>query len=395
MKMTQKFIRTRNTWAAYLLLAFYAYFLNIPGPITPFLRDEFELSYTASSLHFSAFAAGILVVGLLGQVVIQRIGRWLALVVGAFGLSLGALLLVLGRSPAMTIGGIFLMGCVGSLILAVVPAALSDEHGELRSVALSEANLLASLIAAAAPLLVGWFARLVIGWRLALVLAILPTLLIGVLLFRLGRVPQMQAGNLRSGGRLPFRFWFYWVTLILAVSIEFCMIYWSADYLVKTFQLSTAAAAQAISLFLGGMILGRALTSRLLRCFSARQIIFASILLGMSGFLLYWNTASVLPGLIGLALTGLGIASLYPLILSLAIGASGGNESRAGARATLASGVAILCLPLLLGRLADVAGLKPAFAVVAALFIVILLMMLIARRVDRAVPAADRQSETA
>ena len=76
--MAQRFLRNRNTWIAYILLALYGYFLNILGPITPFLHDELHLSFTISSLHFSMFAAGILVVGLWGYLVIRRTGRWLA-----------------------------------------------------------------------------------------------------------------------------------------------------------------------------------------------------------------------------------------------------------------------------------------------------------------------------
>ncbi|MCK7485401.1 MAG: hypothetical protein MZU97_07455 [Bacillus subtilis] len=35
------------------------------------------------------------------------------------------------------------MGLVGSLIIAIVPAALSDQHGGMKAVALSEANVIA------------------------------------------------------------------------------------------------------------------------------------------------------------------------------------------------------------------------------------------------------------
>ena len=93
-----------------------------------------------------------LVHGLSGQVVIRHIGRWYALWFGAFGLSLGALVLLAGRSPAVTIGAAFGMGLIGSLILVIVPSALSDRHGEQRAVALSEANVISSLVATAAPL---------------------------------------------------------------------------------------------------------------------------------------------------------------------------------------------------------------------------------------------------
>ena len=62
MNNTITFHRDRFTWLAYLLLALYGYFINILGPLTPFLKDELGLSYTVSSLHFTAFAAGMLLV---------------------------------------------------------------------------------------------------------------------------------------------------------------------------------------------------------------------------------------------------------------------------------------------------------------------------------------------
>src|SRR6185436_7318604 len=102
--MTQTYHRDRFTWLVYLLFAFYAYCLNLLGPITPFLKDELKLSYTVSSLHFTAFAVGILLIGLSGHWLIQRLGRWRSLWIGAFGMSLSALLLILGQSPFITIG---------------------------------------------------------------------------------------------------------------------------------------------------------------------------------------------------------------------------------------------------------------------------------------------------
>jgi MFS family permease len=172
------FYRDRSTWLAYILLAFYGYFLNILGPIIPFLKDELRLSYTISSLHFTAFAVGILFVGLSGQTLIQRIGRWNSLWLGAFGISISAMVLLAGKMPVVTIGASFCMGLIGSLILVIVPSFLSDQYGEQLAVALSEANVTASLVSAAAPLMVGWSAHLSGGWRLALgIAALFPILM--------------------------------------------------------------------------------------------------------------------------------------------------------------------------------------------------------------------------
>jgi fucose permease len=374
----KQLIRNKITWIAYILLSIYAYFLNILGPITPFLHDELHLSYTVSSLHFSAFAIGILVVGLVGNMLIRRTGRQQALSIGAVGLGLGALLLSIGRSPIVTIGAAFFMGCIGSLILAVVPALLSDEHGELRPQAISEANVLSSLVSASAALLVGWFANLVIGWRMALILVALVSIGLGIRFFQPFRSSEHPVNSHQSRSSLPYAYWVYWMAIVLAVSIEFCMIFWSADYMEGELRMHRTNAVQMVSLFLGGMILGRLISSWILRYIEAYKVVLVSVLFGLLSFLLLWRTGNVLVGMIGLALTGFFVASLYPLLLSIAIGAAQGNTVQAGARATLASGTAILVLPLVLGRLADSIGLRDAFAVVAFLFVSLIFILSVA-----------------
>ena len=374
--MHHAFHRDGFTWLSYSLLAFYAYFLNVLGPITPFLKEELRLSYTISCFHFTAFAVGILLIVLGGLWLIQRMGRWRSLWIGAFGMSLSAFLLVAGRSPILTIGACFLMGLIGSLILAIVPAALAEGHGELRAVALSEANMLSSLIASAAPLMVGWFARLTGNWRLALAtVAFTPILLFLILRRETSSANTSTVENVKAPNRsLPTLFWIYWIAIVLAVSVEFCMIFWSADYFEKVLGMLKANAAQVVSVFLAAMIVGRLMGSRLVQRFATRGVVMASILMASIGFLIFWRTQNVLIGLIGLFLTGLGVANLYPLILSLTIGAANGNTIQASARATLASGTAILLLPLVLGRLADAVGIRLAYGVVLVLLISVFLI---------------------
>ncbi|HEX5807497.1 MAG TPA: MFS transporter, partial [Anaerolineales bacterium] len=181
---------------------------------------------------------------------------------------------------------------------------------------------------------------------------------------------------------LPLLFWVYWVALMLGVAVEFCMVFWSADFLENVLNMGKANAAQAVSLFLAAMIIGRMLGSRLVGRFSARAVVTISILIAGVGFLLFWQTGNVLLGLSGLFLTGLGVANFYPLLLSQAIGAAEGNTVQAGARATLASGTAILALPLVLGRLADAVGIHSAYGVVALLLLSVFLISQIAVRIS-------------
>ena len=381
--MQRTFRRDRFTWLAYLSLAVYGYFLNVLGPITPFLKDELHLSYTVSSFHFTAFAIGILLIGVGGHFLIQSIGKQRSLRLGLFGMSLSALILLIGKTPIITIGASFLMGLIGSLILAIVPAALSDQHGEMKAVALSEANVLASLFATAAPLLVGWFAQSVGSWRWALgIMAGIPILML--ISLGMNSSPATTSSGVESpktSRPLPALFWIYWVAIVLAVSVEFCMVFWSADYLEQVLGLIKADAARAVSLFLAAMIVGRIFGSRLVQYFSARAVVIVSIIIAAFGFLLFWSAESSFLGLSGLFITGLGVANLYPLILSLAISAAAGNTVQAGARATLASGTAILALPLILGGFADAVGIRLAYVVVLLLLVSVFLINQIAGRI--------------
>lgn len=377
--MKSVFQRDKFTWLAYAMLAFYSYYLNILGPMTPFLKAELKLSYTVSSLHFTAFALGMLIIGLVGHLVTAWIGRGRSFWVGALGLSLGALLLISGKNPVMTIGAAFLMGLVGSLILIIVSSGLSEKHGELRAIAFSEANVIASVVSTAAPLLIGWLAQTAAGWRLALGLA--ACLPLGLWL-GFGKVTPPTLANPEQAAQPPpplsLKFWVYWLALVLAVAIEFCLISWSADFLENILGMVKAEAAQAVSLFLAAMILGRILSSRLVQTITAHKLVVSAILLASLGFLIFWTAGSASQGLIGLFLTGLGVASLYPLILSMAMGAAENNPVQASARTALASGLAILALPLILGRLADALGIWKAYGVVVILLVGAFLVILFA-----------------
>ena len=384
--MANPFIRTRFTWLAYFLLAFFGFLLNILGPITPFLKDELGLSYTVSSLHFTAFAVGILMVGFGGHIVIQRLGRWLSLWVGTFGMSLSVGLLLIGRTPVITIGACFLMGLVGSLILTIVPSALSDLHGEQLAIAYAEANVISSVIATAAPLLVGFTAGVILigGWRLALGIAAFTPILMWFG-FRKVKPPLAMAASQDPAARkqlLPVLFWVYWVGIVLAVAVEFCMLSWSADYLENSLGMIKAQAAQSVSFFLMGMIVGRLSGSRLVQRFSSSRLVLLSIGVASAGFFIFWMGKTVIIGISGLFITGLGVASLYPLLVSLAIRAAGSQTVLASARTTLASGTAVLTLPLVLGRLADSVGIHQAYGVVVVLLICVFLIILFASRID-------------
>lgn len=359
------FRRDALTWLAYGMLGFYNYLLSGLGPLMPSLREELGLSYTVASFHFSAFAIGMILAGVLGDRVVARWGRTATFWVGTIGLAGGALALTIFRQPVLTVGSVLLMGSVGSLVLVLIPAILADRHGARRTLAIVEANILSAATGALAGVLIGLGERTAAGWRGAIFLSLLMPLL---LFLRFGRVPLPEAAGpaaavQKQEARLPAAYWAYWVTIVLAVGVEFSLIFWGADFLVAA-GLSASAAATTVSLFLWGMVAGRIAGRQIAQRMATERLLPGAFALATIGFLIYWLAPVAAVAVIGLFVAGFGVANLFPLTSALALGAAPGMTNEAGARFSLASGTAILAAPLLLGALADKAGIWLAYAVV-------------------------------
>ncbi len=378
---TPTFSRNRAAWQMYLGAAYFNYFFNALGPAMPFIRAERDMSYTLGSLHFSAFAVGLLGGGVVGDRVASRLGAGRAFWLGAFGMGVGVLLLTLASGALSSIGSAFVMGLLGSLILAILPAILDAAFGEGRTVPLTKANIAAIVTGFMAPLLIGFAERNGLGWRVPFLLAaacVLPMFAVyrGALK---GLLPP-EGGHAAKGRRLPLVYWAYWALLVCSVSIESCSIYWSADYMETHVGLPRDIAAGSVSLFLGAMLIGRVVGVRLLAHFTPLRLLFASLLVAGAGFLLYWLAPAAWLNVLGLFVTGLGVANLFPLTTAQAIAVAPGQSETASARFALASGSAVLLLPLLLGWSADLLGIRLAYGIVGLLVIAGLLLHSLAAR---------------
>jgi fucose permease len=376
------FVRDRFTWLAYLMLAYFAYLQAALGPLMPFLRAELNLNYTLAGLHFSAFALGMVLAGVTGDRFARRWGRWPVFWGGGAGMAAGALCLVLGRQVAITVAGAFIMGWLGAFLLVMIQAGLADRHAEARAVALTESNVGASISAGLAPVFVGLFQRLGFGWRGALVLAVLVLALIGARFLRL-TIPGARQGSTHSGPSirgLPLSFWAYWVVLVLCVSVEWCLVFWGADFLENTLGMSKVNAATTMSIFFLAMVLGRLAGSRLSRGMSSATLLLFALSISLAGFPVFWLARLAPLNIAGLFVAGFGVANLFPLTLSVAVGLDPQQSDMASARISLGAGLAILIAPLALGWTADQVDIQNAYGIVALLLVLAIAVAVLARR---------------
>jgi len=376
------FLRDRFTWLAYLMMVFYGFLQAAPGPMMPFLRDELNLSYTVGGFHFSAFALGMILAGLRGDTLSRQCGRPTVFWAGTIGMAAGALWLMLARQVAMTVAAFFLMGYLGTLLLVAIQAALSDRHGHRRAVALTEANVASSFGAMLVPLFVGLFQQTGLGWRIALLLPFTALLLI-VWRFRGVQIPesdesQEEVRNIRR--QLPAVYWAYWLVIILSVAIEWCLVFWGAEFLANVIGLPKTAAATAMSVFLLAIVAGRVAGSRLARHFAPGVLLLLALGLAMIGFWIFWQTRLMFANLAGLFIAGLGVANLFPITLSMCTTVASDQIDKASARISLGTGSAILLAPLFLGWLADQMRIENAFAIVAILILVAIIITVLANR---------------
>lgn len=387
------FVRNRFTWFAYLMLGYYAYLQAVISPAMPFLGEELTLSFTMRALHLSVFALGMMLAGWTADRIAARLSRRVTFWVGSFGIAVGAVGLATATTPALTIASAFVMGVLGSLLLVMIQASLADHHGGNRSSAIMESNTMASIAATLAPFLVSQFERLALGWRWALwggVAACAAAWFAGrniVIPEKEGaqRAVIQQAGQPNNPARskvpLPRLFWVYWMVALMGVAVEWCTIFWAADFLERIVGFSRPDAVGAVAIFFAATVIGRFVASRLTRTYRAERLLIGAAALTLVGFPLFWlGYGTPLIALIGLFVLGLGIANLFPLTLASTTTVGAANPDRASGRTSLAAGLAILVAPQVLGTVADQIGIYSAFGITGGLAILVLILTVIADR---------------
>ena len=377
LSVTQPFVRNRLTWLAYAMLAYIGFTQSMLGPLMPFLRTELSLSYTLGGFLPAAIAGGLILSGLISDWLARHWGRRVVFWGGALGLAASAVLLGLSHYFGLVFISVLGIGFSSSLTQVMIQALLSDQHGERRSIAFTEANVAASLSATLTPLVIGGLQSVEIGWRAISILIVFFLMLLAAAFHRQS-IPEsaVRTQAVEDRGRLPFSFWLYWIVLFLVVAVEMSMAVWGTDFLFSVAGLSRIDAALGFSAFPAAMLIGRIAGSRLTRRWSSLTLLLAALMVTLIGFPIFWLAHLAALNIIGLFITGLGIANLYPLTLSIAISLAAGQSNLASARVSLGVGTALLTAPLLMGWLADRLSLQSAYGIVIVLMVAACIIVL-------------------
>jgi MFS family permease len=363
--------RDRATWLLYIVLSAFSFLLNGLGAILVPLQKDLHVDRDQVAFYPTLFAVGLLIVGVAGGKVVEAIGRAWALRASIGAMVLGGLLLATpARVP--TLLGALTLGVGGALLIQLIPSFFTALHPHAPAAAVAEANGLASGVSVLAPLAVAGAITMGLGWRAGYLLAPLLALVLALgPVWRVHLPPARTPHDEAPEGRLrdllgP------WFEVVFAVSVEFCMVFWAASAVTEWHHASEGTAPAVAALYLVGMAVGRSLavpvTRRLPR---DRVLMLVCTAVAAAGFLIFWAAPVLALAGVGLAVTGLGVALLYPTTVSRTVAAWPHAPDRAAARGALASGMAIGGAPFVLARLADLVGLRAAYLIVPVLLAIL------------------------
>ncbi len=364
-------------------LALTGYLLYGFGYVVPLLRRDLVLSESMAGLHASAIAAGIILSGVVGERFVLRAGAGLAARLAAGGLGLASLVVAFAPHVAASLAAALLLGACAGVLLSWVNQRLSSLGGHRASVALARANLIALVAALIAPLAIAAIDEMGLGGRLALLLPIPLVGLVELANWRIaggGAPTNDPAPEAFASGRLPGAYWRAWLVLVLVVAIEFSVVFWGSSLVAVRTGAGTAQATTAAAAFLLGMIVGRATISFGIGAgFTRTRLMTLALGLVVLGIVGAWQATSVALSAGALFIAGLGVGPLYPIGVAFSLSLVRAAPEAAAARATLASGVAILVAPFVLAVTAERIGLVNAWPLIGAVALVSIALLFMAR----------------
>jgi predicted MFS family arabinose efflux permease len=277
-----------------------------------------------------------------------------------------------GGTLAVTATAALLVSLFATSALIRMWAVLADEHGERRTVAMTEGEVSVSLGGIVAPLLIGGLAASQLGWRAAFAAGAVMT--VGAVLA--GAFTMLPAPPPRPAGP-PSRVPGDWraptlLVVIAIVALEFALLFWLASYLTDDVGLSRRAAALMVSLLFGANLGGRLLASRLARRVSADRLLAGSIGLACVGMPALLAATGPAAAAAGLVVVGVGVGAMFPLTSSLHVGASPRDADGAIGQVLSAAAIGQIAGPLVVAGVAQASDLRagllalPVLAVLAA-----------------------------
>jgi MFS family permease len=188
--------------------------------------------------------------------------------------------------------------------------------------------------------------------------------------------PVIQQREKKPVFSLPDKFLIkFSVIAFVSMACENTMYDWSGIYFEKAVHSSKPMATAAFVFYMVAMTLGRFLGDKLVSRIGIKRILFYSGILISTGLLTAVLLPYTIPAVIGFIFTGLGVSCIIPLIYSLAGKSTSMSGARALASISTISYLGFLIVPPMVGFIAEAAGIRFSFAVLAMMGSIVIWMV--------------------
>ncbi len=379
----------RLVYSAWAGIFVFGLVMAILGAILPSLFERIEFNKSEAGNLFFFMNLAMLGMSVVFGPVVDRFGYRLFLALCSLLVGFSLLLFTLAPTYSFLVAAAVILGVGGGGLNGGSNALTSDLNPESRSAALNLLGIFFGFGALLIPLLIGTLLG-ILGLDMILVVAIVLSLLPFVFFLRLRFPPAKQAQGfpLRQAARVvgsPL-LWLCGLLLFFQSGNEFTVGGWISTYLNEHFLFSPMTASLVLSGYWGSMMLGRLIVSRkLVKVMKNETLVLASAVLALAATGLVAAAPSGPLAVLGVVLTGIGFAAVFPTTLAIA------GEAFSGLTGTAFSVIFMIALaggvtaPWLTGRVAEGSGLRTGFIIpVGSCLMIILLQLLIMRMIKKA-----------
>jgi FHS family glucose/mannose:H+ symporter-like MFS transporter len=345
------------------------------GPALPGLAAHTGSSLAAVGALLTALYVGAILSLLVAGPTFDRFGQYPVFMAGAALMGLGALGLTAATSLPAALACAFVVGLGHGAIDISCNLVVAEVFAHRRAAAVSLVNVFFGVGAVLGPLAASatlklWntaFPALWLGAGLMLLqLLIIPRMARVPASDRHGKSAASQAPVLRAILRSPI-FWSLGALTLIYVGLESGMSSWTTTYLAATTASSTAAGALASAGFWLALAGGRVAATAAGTRYTARAILFASLLgAGVGGLLLSASSGNGPATVLGVLLTGFSYGPIFPVIFSINNGTFRGLSGTAGSLLIACGSLGSALLPWLQGILLVNAGPLAGILLIAA-----------------------------
>lgn len=360
----------------YLLFIFFGMSMTVIGAVLPQILADFGWSYINAGIVIAASSIGYFFATFFAGYLIRLIGLRKATFSGVLIIIIGLMLFASTSALLPNIFFNFMIGVAQGVLEVAINYATTrmDTLGTGRAMNFMHGAF--SVGAVVGPIIVGILNKAQMSWILIYRIIGAVFILFAIMTLKLPfsllqEESDADETNKTSLVRHP-AYWLGFFSLLLYVGVEFGVSNWMAEYFFSVFGASTSYASFMVSLFWGGILIGRVgipvfykgdNNSALL---TLSGLVMAVSVIGLTivGHIADGSNLRIVASIF-VALAGLGSAVIYPTVVTFVSSAFPDDQSVAIGFAATGGGIGSFAFPFLMSNVSASHGIVAGYGIYA------------------------------